>query len=138
MNRITSRSLLLALCLALTSGAGAAEKITYLLPAPAFLPAFGPWMLAKARGYYADEGLDVTFQTAKGGVDVAKQVGAGNAPIGGGIGDTCGWRVVDHRGKVNALPCGRRGPERQRQCDDADIRPGGIEQRRDEGGGSHA
>lgn len=68
--------------------AQAAEDVTYLLPAPAFLPAFGPWMLAKARGYYADEGLNVTFQAAKGGVDVAKQVGAGNAVIGGAIGDT--------------------------------------------------
>ncbi len=64
------------------------EEVTYLLPAPAFLPAFGPWMLAQARGYYAHEGLKVSFVTAKGGVDVAKQVGAGNAPIGGAIGDT--------------------------------------------------
>lgn len=68
--------------------AKAAEDVTYLLPAPPFLPAFGPWMLALGRGYYAAEGLNVTFQAAKGGVDVAKQVGAGNAPIGGGIGDT--------------------------------------------------
>jgi NitT/TauT family transport system substrate-binding protein len=66
----------------------AAEQVTYLLPAPGFLPAFAPWMLAQARGYYKAEGLDVIFQTARGGVDVAKQVGAGNAVIGGGIGDT--------------------------------------------------
>ena len=66
----------------------AAEEVTYLLPAPPFLPAFGPWMLAQARGYYKAEGLKVKFQTARGGVDVAKQVGAGNAVIGGGIGDT--------------------------------------------------
>jgi NitT/TauT family transport system substrate-binding protein len=65
-----------------------AEDVTYLLPAPPFLPAFGPWMLAQAKGYYRAEGLNVTFQTARGGVDVAKQVGAGNAVIGGGIGDT--------------------------------------------------
>jgi NitT/TauT family transport system substrate-binding protein len=64
------------------------EEITYLLPAAAFLPAFGPWMLAQARGYYAQEGLKVNFVVAKGGVDVAKQVGVGNAPIGGAIGDT--------------------------------------------------
>jgi len=64
------------------------EEVTYLLPAPAFLPAFGPWMLAQTRGYYAKEGLKVGFVAAKGGVDVAKQVGAGNAPIGGAIGDT--------------------------------------------------
>ena len=79
-----------ALALAAPTAAPAADmqKVTYLLPAPTFLPAFGPWMLAQARGYYADEGLEVTFQSAKGGVDVAKQVGAGNAVIGGGIGDT--------------------------------------------------
>jgi NitT/TauT family transport system substrate-binding protein len=78
----------LAALLALTGSAGAAEKVTYLLPAPAFLPAFGPWMLAKERGYFAKEGLDVEFEAAKGGADAAKQVGAGNAVIGGAIGDT--------------------------------------------------
>ena len=64
------------------------QKITYLLPAPGTLPAFGPWMLAQAKGYYAAEGLEVEFVTGRGGVDVAKQVGAGNAVIGGAIGDT--------------------------------------------------
>jgi len=64
------------------------EKVVYLLPAPAARPAFGPWMVAKQRGYYAAEGLDIEFQTAKGGVDVAKQVGVGNALIGGALGDT--------------------------------------------------
>ena len=43
-----------------------AEEVTYLLPAPPFLPAFGPWMLAQARGYYKAEGLKVKFQTARG------------------------------------------------------------------------
>ena len=81
-------ALALALALGATSVAQAGQKVTYLLPAPAFLPAFGPWMLAKGKGYYAEEGLDVEFVSAKGGVDVAKQVGAGNAVIGGGIGDT--------------------------------------------------
>lgn len=62
--------------------------VIYLLPAPATLPAFGPWMLAQQRGYFTQEGLKVTFQVARGGVDVAKMVGAGNATIGGAIGDT--------------------------------------------------
>jgi NitT/TauT family transport system substrate-binding protein len=66
----------------------AAERVIYLLPAPIYLPAFGPWVVAKQRGYYAAEGLDVVFETAKGGADVAKQVGAGNAIIGGAMGDT--------------------------------------------------
>ncbi len=68
--------------------AQALQEVTYLLPAPATLPAFGPWMLAQAKGYYKAEGLDVKFVAARGGVDVAKQVGAGNAVIGGAIGDT--------------------------------------------------
>ncbi len=64
------------------------QDVTYLLPAPGSLPAFAPWMIAKQRGYFAAEGLNVTFQVARGGVDVAKQVGAGNAVVGGAIGDT--------------------------------------------------
>ena len=64
------------------------QEITYLLPAPSTLPAFGPWMIAQAKGYYEKEGLKVNFVTGRGGVDVAKQVGAGNAVIGGAIGDT--------------------------------------------------
>jgi NitT/TauT family transport system substrate-binding protein len=68
--------------------ASAAEKITYLLPAPPSLPAFAPWVLAKHLGYYSEAGYDVEFVVARGGVDVAKQVGVGNAPIGGAIGDT--------------------------------------------------
>jgi NitT/TauT family transport system substrate-binding protein len=72
----------------LSSSASAAEKITYLLPAPPSLPAFAPWVLAKHLGYYTEAGYDVEFVVARGGVDVAKQIGVGNAPIGGAIGDT--------------------------------------------------
>jgi NitT/TauT family transport system substrate-binding protein len=71
-----------------TSARAQGQEITYLLPAPAVLPAFGPWMLAQAKGYYTAEGLKVNFVAGRGGVDVAKQVGAGNAVIGGAIGDT--------------------------------------------------
>src|SRR5689334_14859381 len=77
-----------ALAMAGAAAPAAAEDVTYLLPAPQSLPAFGPWMVALQRGYFKDEGLNVTFQIAKGGVDVAKQVGAGNAVVGGAIGDT--------------------------------------------------
>jgi NitT/TauT family transport system substrate-binding protein len=72
----------------LANPALAAEKITYLLPAPPSLPAFAPWVLAKHLGYYSEAGYDVDFVVARGGVDVAKQVGVGNAAIGGAIGDT--------------------------------------------------
>ena len=82
-------SCLSASALLLSLGAQAQpQEITYLLPAPGTLPAFGPWMLAQAKGYYEQEGLKVNFVAARGGVDVAKQIGAGNAVIGGAIGDT--------------------------------------------------
>jgi NitT/TauT family transport system substrate-binding protein len=70
-----------------TGGAAAAEAITYLFPAPPMLPAFGPIQLAKGKGYFAEAGLEVNFAVGRGGVDVAKQVGAGNAPIGGIVAD---------------------------------------------------
>ena len=69
------------------TSAAAQEKVTYLFPAPPMLPAFAPLQLAKGKGYFKDEGLDVDFQVARGGVEVAKQVGAGNAQIGGIVGD---------------------------------------------------
>ncbi len=68
--------------------AAALERVTYLLPAPIFLPAFGPWIIARQRGYYAAEGLEINFETGRGGADVAKQVGVGNAVVGGAMGDT--------------------------------------------------
>ncbi len=87
--RKVAAAAVLASAVVLPAGqASALEKVNYLVPAPAFLPAFAPWMLAKHLGYYKDAGYDVTFVRAKGGVDVAKQVGAGNAPVGGGLGDT--------------------------------------------------
>src|SRR6185312_13414863 len=63
-----------------TPGARADEDVTYLFPAPPILPAFGPIRLAQGKGYFKEAGLNVTFAVGRGGVDVAKQVGAGNAP----------------------------------------------------------
>jgi NitT/TauT family transport system substrate-binding protein len=68
--------------------ARAAESVTYLFPAPPLLPAFGPLRIAKGKGYFDEAGLDVTFALGRGGVDVAKQVGAGNAQFGGMVGDS--------------------------------------------------
>src|SRR3954470_11883243 len=89
-----SRRLLVASGAAFGLGALAApafsqapEKITYLFPAPPVLPAFGPIQLAQGKGYFTQAGLDVSFAVGRGGVDVAKQVGAGNAPLGGIVAD---------------------------------------------------
>lgn len=89
LHKRAATAMLAAVCVGALSGAAiAAEKITYLLPAPPSLPAFAPWVLAKHLGYYSEAGYDVEFVVARGGVDVAKQIGVGNAPIGGAIGDT--------------------------------------------------
>jgi len=72
---------------ALATRARADEEITYLFPAPPILPAFGPIRLAQGKGYFKQAGLTINFATGRGGVDVAKQVGAGNAPIGGIVAD---------------------------------------------------
>ncbi|MFN3261001.1 MAG: ABC transporter substrate-binding protein [Pikeienuella sp.] len=82
-------SLVAAAAISLSAGlAAAAEKVTYLFPAPDFLPAFAPFQLALHKGYFADAGLEVEFRVGKGGADVATQVAVGNADMGGGIGDT--------------------------------------------------
>jgi NitT/TauT family transport system substrate-binding protein len=89
-----SRRLMLAGSAALGAGvlipqasAQSLEKVTYLFPAPPILPAFGPIRLAQGKGYFKDAGLEVEFAVGRGGVDVAKQVGAGNAPLGGIVAD---------------------------------------------------
>ncbi|WP_118135957.1 ABC transporter substrate-binding protein [Oceanicella sp. SM1341] len=90
MSRFPSMKAFAAAALAalIATAAPAAEKLTYLFPAPDFLPAFTPYQVAKAKGYYTDAGIDVTFQVGKGGADVAKQVALGNVEMGSGIGDT--------------------------------------------------
>jgi NitT/TauT family transport system substrate-binding protein len=87
-----NRRQVLTAAASLAIGAGlrtarADEDITYLFPAPPILPAFGPIRLAQGKGYFKEAGLNVTFAVGRGGVDVAKQVGAGNAPIGGIVAD---------------------------------------------------
>jgi len=87
---LRSGGLLLALLgnLATTAHAQTLETIDYLFPAPAQQIAFAPWIVAQHRGYYAKEGIKLNFLSGRGGVDTAKQIGAGNAPIGHSFGDT--------------------------------------------------
>src|SRR5499433_1957835 len=87
IHRVRVAGLAVALAATAATGAAANEAITYLFPAPPVLPAFGPIQLAKGKGYFTEAGFDVTFAVGGGGVDVAKQVGAGNAPLGGIVAD---------------------------------------------------
>ncbi|QBF33443.1 ABC transporter substrate-binding protein [Thalassococcus sp. S3] len=83
------KTLVMAMSLAIAPlAATAQEQLTYLFPAPDFLPAFAPFQLAKGLGYFEEEGLEVEFRVGQGGADVARQVAVGNADLGGGIGDT--------------------------------------------------
>lgn len=88
--RITRRTAIggLMATAAIRPAFAAPEPMTYLFPAPAFLPAFMPFHVALKRGYYEKNNVAVTFQTGRGGADVAKQVGVGNADLGGGLGET--------------------------------------------------
>lgn len=88
MRHMLRSTIAAAMLAASATAALAAEKVTYLFPAPDFLPAFAPFQLAKSKGYFDEAGLEVTFQVGKGGADVATQVAVGNADLGGGIGDT--------------------------------------------------
>lgn len=72
-----------ALVFSVGSGFGAEpSKLDFLLPAPRFLPAFIYYGVAQQNGYFREEGIQPNFLVGKGGTDVAKQVGAGNALIG--------------------------------------------------------
>lgn len=88
MRRMLRTTVAAAMLAVFATATVAAEKVTYLFPAPDFLPAFAPFQLAKSKGYFDEAGLDVSFQVGKGGADVATQVAVGNADLGGGIGDT--------------------------------------------------
>ena len=46
-----------AMAALLAGTAQAQTKVTYLFPAPDFLPAFSPFQIARAKGYYKAEGL---------------------------------------------------------------------------------
>jgi NitT/TauT family transport system substrate-binding protein len=86
------------LVLVASSAAQAADTVTLLFSAPHTVPAFIAMHLAKHKGYFAAEGLEVKFQTGKGGADTAKQVAVGNVEFGIGFADA----VILVRG--NGLP----------------------------------
>ena len=88
--RLTRRTALGAMiaATAIRPAWSAPEKARYLFPAPSSLPAFIPFHVAQKRGYFAAQNIELEVQTARGAVEVAKQVAVGNADIGGGLGET--------------------------------------------------
>ena len=53
--RLAVAGLCLGAGMTMASVSASAEDITYLLPAPLSLPAFGPFVVAQQRGYFKAE-----------------------------------------------------------------------------------
>lgn len=64
------------------------ERVRYLFPAPSSLPAFIPFHVARKRGYFNMNSIELEIRTVSGAVEVAKQVAVGNADVGGALGET--------------------------------------------------
>src|SRR5579871_6875066 len=62
--------------------ASALEKVRLLIPVRSIDEAYSPFAVAKEKGYFADEGYDVTLVAVGGSNEAAIQVSAGNAEVG--------------------------------------------------------
>lgn len=63
------------------NGSGGRTKVTFLTILPLSSLTFTPELLADAGGYFADEGLDVTFQSTRGSAQAIQLVLSGSAPL---------------------------------------------------------
>jgi NitT/TauT family transport system substrate-binding protein len=72
--------LVLSLCV-LPIQAFALEKVRMLIPVRSIDEAYSPFVVAKEKGYFADEGYDVTLLAVGGSNESAIQLSAGNAEV---------------------------------------------------------
>ncbi|WP_084455392.1 ABC transporter substrate-binding protein [Novosphingobium rosa] len=92
--KVRACRLILGLALAAALGGGQsaqarpAEHVTYLLPAPESAIVFAPFVLASRLGLYARQGLEVSFVTVPGGMNVGAALARGEGDLGGATGDT--------------------------------------------------
>jgi NitT/TauT family transport system substrate-binding protein len=68
--------------LTVAGAAHALEKVRILIPVRTIDEAFSPFVVAKERGYFEAEGLDVTLIAVGGSNESALQVSSGNAEVG--------------------------------------------------------
>ena len=66
---------------ATSTGAGPTTKVTFLAVLPLTTLTYAPELLADAGGYFADQGLDVSFQSTRGTAQAIQLVFAGSAPL---------------------------------------------------------
>ncbi len=64
------------------SAAQALEPVRVLVPVRNIDEAFSPFVVAKEKGYFAEEGYDVTLIAVGGSNESAIQVSSGNAEVG--------------------------------------------------------
>lgn len=62
--------------------AAALESVRVLVPVRTIDEAFSPFVVAKEKGYFAQEGYDVTLVPVAGSNEAAIQISAGNAEVG--------------------------------------------------------
>jgi NitT/TauT family transport system substrate-binding protein len=77
-----SALLLLAIAVGMTSPAFALQSVRVLIPVRSIDEAFSPFIVAKEKGYFAEEGYDVTLIPVAGSNEAAIQISAGNAEVG--------------------------------------------------------
>lgn len=82
LRRLALLSTILAVVLLDFSAANALEKVRVLIPVRNIDEAFSPFVVAKAKGYFAEEGYDVTLIAVGGSNESAIQVSSGNAEVG--------------------------------------------------------
>jgi NitT/TauT family transport system substrate-binding protein len=64
------------------SAAWSAERVRILIPVRTIDEAFAPFVVAMEKGYFAEEGYDVTLLAVGGSNEAALQVASGNAEVG--------------------------------------------------------
>ncbi|WP_424628418.1 ABC transporter substrate-binding protein [Bradyrhizobium sp. SYSU BS000235] len=82
LRRLFLSSAILAAVACNFSAANALEKVRVLIPVRNIDEAFSPFVVAKEKGYFADEGYDVTLIAVGGSNESAIQVTSGNAEVG--------------------------------------------------------
>lgn len=66
---------------ATSTGPGSTTQVTFLAVLPLTTLTYAPELLADAGGYFADQGLDVSFQSTRGTAQAIQLVFAGSAPL---------------------------------------------------------
>lgn len=82
LRRLVLSSAIVAAMMCVADASYALEKVRVLIPVRNIDEAFSPFVVAKEKGYFAEEGYDVNLIAVGGSNESAIQVSSGNAEIG--------------------------------------------------------